>query len=129
MKREIIITLITILIIIIADIVTQIYTKKCVSETNSMLNELKQTILAKRESIEDLIIHSEEIYNEWKKRTNGLAYYIEHDEIEKIDVQMQIITADLEAKADNDTISEIEQAIYLLHHIEEKRALKLKNVF
>lgn len=129
MKREIIITLITILIIIIADVVTQNYTKECVSETNNRLNDLKEKILSRQDKDENLKLYSEEIYNDWKNSTNVLAYYIEHDELEKVDVQMQIITADLEAEVDDDTISEIEQAIYLLHHIEEKRALNLKNVF
>lgn len=130
MKREIIITVITILIIIFGDIVTQNYTKKCVKETNDSLIDLKQKILNKKENNkDDLKSYSEYIYTNWRNNTKGLAYYIEHNELEKIDIQIQIITADLEAETSEDAISEIEQAIYLLHHIEEKRAFKLKNVF
>ena len=129
MKKEIIITIITILIIIIGEIITNNYTKKCVKLTNDNLNDLKKCILYEKESSDVLKSKSEEIYDEWRNNAKGLAYYIEHDELEKVDVQIQIITADIEAETVEESIPEIEQAIYLLHHIEEKRALKFKNVF
>ena len=129
MKKEIIITIVTILVIIAGDIITQNYTKKCVGETNQRLLELKQDIMKDEKENEELKNKSEEIYNKWREDSKGLAYYIEHDELEKVDVQIQIITADLEAETPEDSIPEIEQAVYLLHHIEEKRALKLKNIF
>ena len=129
MKKEIIITIVTILVIIAGDIITQNYTKKCVEETNERLLELKQDIMKEEKENEELKNKSEEIYNKWREDSRGLAYYIEHDELEKVDVQIQIITADLEAEIPEDSIPEIEQAVYLLHHIEEKRALKLKNIF
>lgn len=129
MKKEIIITIVTILVILVGDMITQNCTKKCVSETNKELTELKQKILLEEKNSDEQKKQSEEIYNKWKENSKVLAYYIEHDELEKVDVQIQIITADLEAKTPEDSISEIEQAVYLLHHIEEKRALKLKNIF
>ena len=129
MKKEIIITIVTIIVIIIGDIITQKYTNKCVSETNQNLLELKEKILAKEVEEEELKNKSEEVYNKWREDSKGLAYYIEHDELEKVDVQIQIITANLEAETPENSIPEIEQAVYLLHHIEEKRALKLKNIF
>lgn len=129
MKKEIIITIFTILVIIVGDFITQTCTKKCVNETNKDLTELKIKILDSGEHSKDLKKQSEEIYNKWRENSQVLAYYIEHDELEKVDVQIQIITADLEAEIPEESISEIEQAVYLLHHIEEKRALKLKNIF
>ena len=129
MKKEIVITIIIILVIIMGDIITNNYTKKCVKATNDNLEELKNMVLSKTETNNDLELRAEEIYDEWRNNTKGLAYYIEHNEMEKVDVQMQIITADLEAESMEESIPEIEQAIYLLHHIEEKRALKMKNVF
>lgn len=129
MKKEIIITIVTIIVIIVGDFITQNLTKKCVNETTEKLSSLKNEVLNKEKSTNDLKDESEKIYNSWREESKGLAYYIEHDELEKVDVQIQIVTADLEADTPEESISEIEQAIYLLHHIEEKRALKLKNIF
>ena len=129
MKKEIIITIATIVVIIVGDIITQNYTKKCIGETNEKLLELKKEILNKEIENGELRNKSEEVYNKWREDSKGLAYYIEHDELEKVDVQIQIITANLEAETPENSIPEIEQAVYLLHHIEEKRALKLKNKF
>ncbi len=127
MKKEIIITIVTIIIIIAGDIITQNYTKKCVKETSDDLTELKQSVLNNTDI--NLKDKSEEIYNTWREKSKGLAFYIEHDELEKVDIQIQVVTADLEADTPEESVSEIEQAVYLLHHIEEKRALKLKNIF
>lgn len=129
MKKEIIITIVTILIIILGDIITQNYTKKCVNNTTSKLSKLKEQVLSDEIQSNELKKQAEDIYNDWRERSRGLAYYIEHDELEKVDVQIQIVTADLESDTPEESISEIEQGIYLLHHIEDKRALKLKNIF
>ncbi len=127
MKKEIIITIVTIFIIIAGDLITQNYTKRCVEEASNDLINLKQNVL--NNSGNNLKGTSKDIYNIWKEKSKGLAFYIEHDELEKVDIQMQVVTADLEAETPEESVSEIEQAVYLLHHIEEKRALKLKNVF
>lgn len=129
MKKEIIITIVTIIVIIVGDFITQNLTKKCVNETTDKLSSLKKAVLNKDNNTNNLKEDSEKIYNTWRKESKGLAYYIEHDELEKVDVQIQIVTADLEADTPEESISEIEHAIYLLHHIEEKRALNLKNIF
>ncbi|MBR3134594.1 MAG: DUF4363 family protein [Clostridia bacterium] len=127
MKKEIIITIVTIFIIIAGDLITQNYTKRCVEKTSNDLTNLKQNVL--NNSGNNLKDTSKEIYNIWKENSKGLAFYIEHDELEKVDIQMKVVTADLESETPEESVSEIEQAIYLLHHIEEKRALKLKNIF
>ena len=129
MKKEIIITIVTIIVIIVGDFITQNLTRKCVNETTEKLSNFKNVVLNKENNTSRLKYESEKIYNTWRKESKELAYYIEHDELEKVDVQIQIITADLEADTPEESISEIEHAIYLLHHIEEKRALKLKNIF
>ena len=41
MRKELIITIIIVIFVIIGNCVTQKYTKKCVSETTSQLEELK----------------------------------------------------------------------------------------
>ena len=96
MKKEIIITIVTIFIIIAGDLITQNYTKRCVEKTSNDLTNLKQNVL--NNSGNNLKDTSKEIYNIWKENSKGLAFYIEHDELEKVDIQMKVVTADLESE-------------------------------
>ena len=45
MRKELIITIIIVIFVIIGNCITQKYTKKCVSETTSQLEELKKNAL------------------------------------------------------------------------------------
>jgi len=128
-KKEIVITAMILIIIIVGEVLAQNYTTKCVEETNQELNGLKELAMKGENTNEELEAKSNEIYNNWREKSHVLAYYLEHDELEKVDTQIQIITADYEAGLTEESIPEIEQAIYILKHIKEKTTLLLKNVF
>lgn len=129
MKKEIIATIIIIMLIITLYIVSQSYTNSCVTSANQMLINLKSNVIKGEKNDDELKKNTENLYNEWKEKSKLLAFYIEHDELEKIDTQIKIVKANFEAGSPENSIPEIEQGIYLLDHIEEKRALKLKNIF
>lgn len=77
----------------------------------------------------DLSKKSQEIFKEWLKNFNVMAYFIEHDELEKVNTQMRLIMAEYEAKSLEDAVPEIEEGIFILEHIEDRQKITWKNIF
>ena len=57
-----------------------------------------------------------------------LTFYIEHDELEKVNVQLERIIANFNVDSKEDAMPEIKEAIYILRHIEKKQKLTLRNI-
>lgn len=129
MKKEIITTIIIIMLICALYMASQNYTNSCVAFTNQKLSRIKSDVIEDKKDNEELKKETDILYDTWKEKSKLLAFYIEHEELEKIDTQLKIVKANFEANSPENSIPEIEQGIYLLEHIEEKRALKLKNIF
>lgn len=129
MKKEIIITLSMLVLIIVLNCITQNYTKKSVNLLNNKLEDIKQEII-KQELNEDIVkIKMNELENLWKQRKNILAYYIEHDELEKVESKISLIKGNIETSSYEETVPDIEDTAFILRHIEEKYKFIIKNVF
>lgn len=109
--------------------ITQKYTKKCVSETTSQLEELKKNALDGEKDHNELAKMAQDIYEQWIKKNEGLSYYLEHDELEKVHTQIRKAEACFEADEVQNAIPEIEDGIFILEHIQEKQSFKLKTIF
>ena len=125
MKKEAIITIIIIILIFAGEWITQNYTNKKLSKLQEDLSSLKEEILAEND-VDTLIQKTEEIYNNWDEI---LSYYLEHNELEKVNTQIILIKGYLESDAPQDSIPDLEEGIYILEHIKEKEAFNLKNIF
>lgn len=129
MKKEEIVTIVVIALIIILEIISQIYTKQTMEELRSKLSELKNQSLNKVYDNKEFVEKADLIYKDWYDKNNILSFYIEHDELEKINTQLRTIKAEYESNLEEEVIPEIEKGIYLLEHIKEKQQLKLQNIF
>lgn len=129
MKKELIICTIIVISIIIGNIITQNYTKETINITTQKLNELKSKITQEDILTEEVKNEILEIYDEWNKRHDKLAYYIEHDELEKVETDLTSLKSFIEVQEYKEAVSELDKTIYILKHIEEKNAFNLKNIF
>ena len=132
MKKEEIITAIIMILVIVLEIFIQIYNKKSISELTGSLNDLKKiTIenLDNDEKIDEMQEKSQQIFEHWLKKFNVMAYFIEHDELEKVNTQMRKIKAEYEAGSIEDAVPEIEEGIFILEHIEDRQKITWKNIF
>lgn len=127
MHREIIICGLIITLIIALDIVTQNYTKKSTIEITECLLELRKEI--ENNNLKSAHKKIEELDKKWNNRHDKLAYYIEHDELEKFDTA--IIQAKSFVKNDDvsSAIAELETGKFVLEHIERKYKFNLQNIF
>ena len=71
----------------------------------------------------------EDIYKQWEERHDKLAYFIEHDELEKVETQFVAIKGYIETEDYEESISELDKSVFILEHIEDKYAFNLQNVF
>lgn len=129
MKKELIICIFIIALIIIGNVITQNYTNECVSQINKKLDTLKEISLAKDTDSENINKEIKEIEDDWNCFQETLSYYIEHDELEKVETQIFNIKGFYEIKKYDEIVPELEKCVYILEHIKDKTKLNVKNIF
>ena len=128
MKKELVISIMIIILIIIGNIITQNYTNNTTIIISNLLDNLKIEVLAKDEK-DNLLYRISTIEDQWNKFEEKLAYYIEHDELEKVETQIFTMKGFSEIKKYDEIIPELEKCIFILEHIQEKTKLNVKNIF
>lgn len=127
MQKELVICVILVILIIIGDIVTQNYTKNTVNYITGELESLKQSLFEKDDDKVDKEISK--IDNKWKEVYDKLAYYIEHDELEKVESNFTACKSLAKTREYEQSISELEKTVYVLEHITDKYSFNLVNIF
>lgn len=132
MKKELIICILIITLIIITNVVTQNYTKECVALMNQKLDILKEESLNEnindenKKNISDTI---KDIEDNWNSFQEKLAYYIEHDELEKVETQIWAMKGFCEIGKYDEVVPELDKCVFILEHIQDKTKLNVKNIF
>ncbi len=129
MKKEIIITLLMLVFIIMLNYITQNYTKESVNLLINKLEEIKQETIKEELNEEIVKVKMDELDILWKQKESKLAYYIEHDELEKVGSKINLIKGNIENTSYEETTQDLEETIFILRHIEEKYKFIIKNVF
>ena len=128
-KKEIIISIIIIIAIVMGNIITQNYTAKSVNILTDDLEQLKSD-LSKNEIDSDKATHTvNKVYNDWSSVHDKMAYYIEHDELEKVETNITAMKSFVESGEYTESVSELDKTIFILKHIEDKYVFNLQNVF
>lgn len=128
MKKEIIICIVIIIAVVILNIITISYTKESVQSLKIELSKIREDI----EQEKDVNLVNEEITNlknNWEERYEKLAYYIEHDELEKVHLYIVGLDSNVNSDEYSQAIGELDKCDYILEHIEDKYSLSFKNIF
>lgn len=129
MKKELIICIVVISFVVIGNIVTQNYTKKCVEAMEEQLEQFKAVVLPKEKNKEEIKQSMKMIKEKWNNMQEKLAFYIEHDELEKVEAEIALMEGQSESELYDEICPELEKCIFILEHIEDKTALNVKNIF
>lgn len=145
MKKELIICITIIVLIISANIITQNYTKSCVGKMNERIDMISEAVYGKLDLEENKKLENSNENNKidkstiqketdnlestWNEFQEKLAYYIEHDELEKVETQIYAIKGFCEVEKYDEILPEAEKCSFILKHIEEKTKLSAKNIF
>ena len=127
MYKELIICIVVILIVVVLNIYTEKYTKESVTRITDNLDTLK--LAMQEENSEETSKQINDIIEEWDNRYKKLAYYIEHDELEKVETELVALKANIEVEEYEQGMSHLNRCIFILEHIKEKSALQIKNIF
>ncbi len=128
MYKEIIIIVLIVILILVGNVITQNYTKDTVKIMQGNLNEIKEDLEKKVDTnnVEEKI---NKTMQEWKSRNNNLAYYLEHDELEKIESELTALNANIVTNDYEQGRENLDRCYFLLEHIKEKETIKLSNIF
>lgn len=131
MTKELIISIIIVVLIFVGNSVTENYTEESVNETKQSLSSLREEIMKKDDDVdlETAKTKIDDIYEKWNLRHEKLAYYIEHDELEKVKTELTGLRGYIEKEEYSEAVPELDKSVYILEHIKDKTALNLKNIF
>lgn len=129
MYKEIIICSIVIIIVVALNILTESYTKESITLMTGNLENLKQNMILEEQNEENINKQIDDIVNNWNEKHKKLAYYIEHDELEKVKTELVLLKGNIEVKEYEQGIPNLNNCIFILEHIKEKTALQIKNIF
>ena len=127
MFRETVICIVIIISIVCLDLFTQNFTKQSVELIVKKLSSIKEEIvLGDREITKEKI---DELDKNWKDKHDKLAYYIEHDELEKVDTAIVNMKSYFETEDFSSATAELEESKFILEHIQQKNSFNLQNIF
>ena len=127
MYKEVVICIVVIVTIVSLDAVTQKYTRNTTSDITQIFSDLKGNML---EEDKNEIDKKVKILDEkWEQKHDKLAYYIEHDELEKVDTAIVSLKSYVETDDYSSAIAELDKGKFILEHIQKKYAFNLENMF
>ena len=129
MTKELWICVVIVILICIGDFFTQKYTKFCIKEADDELRELRGELMQENVDSEKAKSVMKELLEKWGKRHPKLSYYIEHDEIEKVETELAGINGYIEIEEYKEAVVEVDKTVYILEHIKNKNLFNLENIF
>lgn len=140
MKKELIIVIIIVIAIIILDTITHNYTKNNFAKINEQLEQIKKISenIAKKEKERESDKNSKQqelqekikiMEEDWQAINKKTAFYIEHEELEKVNASMIKFKSYIQLEEYTEAIPELENCKYILDHIRDKEAMQIINLF
>ena len=129
MVKEFVICLMILILILVGNGITQGYSRNSIEDINEKLADLREEMNQEEINEEEIVKHQEEIDKQWEEMFSKLAYYIEHEELEKVSRNLENMKTYIGLKEYDNTTKEINEVIYILNHIEDKYSFNLQNIF
>lgn len=127
MKKEIIICIVVVSLVIILNVITEKHTNKTMEEITEDLTSIRKELISKDERNLENDINN--VLNKWLEKSDALAYYIEHDELEKVELYIREVNANIETKEYNMAIQALDSCNFIIAHIKEKYKFSFQNIF
>ena len=129
MVKEFFICTIILILIFVGNGITQGYSRNSIEDINQKLVDLREEMNKEEINEEEILKHENEIDKQWEDMFSRLAYYIEHEEIEKVSTNLENTKTYIKLKEYDNAIKEVNEGIYILNHIEDKYSFNLQNIF
>lgn len=129
--KEVTISIIAIVIVVIASVITQKYLEKTSTEILDKLSELKTEVKNAQENdnTNNATKISTEILEKWEETNTIWSTLIIHEELDNIELSLIELKSHIENSEFEEGLAEIEKSMFLVGHIQEKEKFKIKNIF
>lgn len=127
MLKEAVISIVIVIGIFGLEYYTQGFTEKAVNEVTELFDKIEENI-SKRD-IEQIDNEIKNIESKWEEKQKKLAYYIEHDELEKVHTTIVKMKSYVETENFSEAMAELEDGKFVIEHIQEKNSFNLQNIF
>ena len=127
MFKEAIIAFIIIIGIFSGDFITQSYTKQTVEKLTTELNTLKENLIL--DKIDEAKVQAQKIKDDINGSHSKLSYYLEHNEIEKVETNYTVCKSFVDQGEKSEAIAELEKTVFVLNHMTDKYSFSLENIF
>lgn len=129
MYKEVVISTIIVIAIIVLNVVTQNYTKSTVSQIKEHLNNTKEELIKEEPDYDMALQKAKETYEKWEELDEIIVLYTEHSEIEKVTTAIISMQSFIEMEDDSQAVDSIDRCNYILENIESKERLSIDNIF
>ena len=129
MCKELIISIVIVVVIFSFDYVLQKYTDESIGDMTQELSSIKTEIRKDDKNETEIQDRVNRLYDKWIEYNEKLSYYIEHNELEKVETDFIACKSLIESKEYNVAVEELEKTTYVLKHINEKYSFSLENIF
>ncbi len=124
--REYLIILIILIIVFCLEYFTSKNLKEAVGWMKEEIVKIEEQVNENQEEAQKQFY---ELEKNWKDKSDQLALFVEHNELEKVSNDIVIIQSSFETDETDKVLENIADLKFMLDHIEEKNQLKLKNIF
>ena len=128
MYKELVISIIIVIFIIVVENITGNYLEESIDSMELGMTDIRNLLLEKKD-VKEIKDKYDSILSEWKERYEKLAYYVEHDELEKVETNLVKLKSNIDTQNFDEGIEKIDEGSFLLEHIRNKDTLNLKNIF
>lgn len=129
MLKEILIVCLIILAVLVCNFVLQIYITKSSDSLVEKLSILNEKIITNSKDNRNISNLLNDIENEWEKSKKKWEIFVMHSELDQIEIALTNIKSSMKIDDKQDAVIETEKAKFLLQHIAERDAFRLKNLF
>lgn len=129
MYKELVISIVVVALVVIGNIITQNNTIEAVRQISGELTLLREEMEKENVDQEKSQKQMKNVEEIWKKRYKIMAFYTEHNELEKVQTELTKLKADIHMEEYAQGVENLENCIFILEHIKDKSALKIVNIF
>ena len=127
MYKEMIISIMIVVFLVIGDFFMQNYAKKSIENLTGEFQSIKESL--EKNNQEETMKKIDELKSKWQEVNEKLAFYIEHNELEKVESNFVICESLAKSQNYDFAISSLDETIFALQHIGEKYKISLENIF
>ena len=129
--KHLIFAIVIIIIVIILDIIFENYAKNSIEKINGNIEKIYKEFENDSQSydIRKMEKWSQNAISEWEKKEDILTCFVEHDEIEKINVKLHLLNTEIKNEIWNDAKSTASETRQLVKYLNVKHKLSIQNIF